>query len=214
MSDMVLEGLPYLNYINKSIAVYEPLFNSKKKTFDFSVKLLNDCYVQEFNSENSDDNNINMVSACIQNSLLDAVTKFQDGCNAITTNEYINYRLYTINFCKFADKYILCTFYKNMNTIISEEKYSISKNFIEKSIDIVLVVSEDGRILYANEKAVNTYGYTYKELLNLNVFELRNDDIREYTREQLNQALQIGIQFETYHYKKDGSRLLVEVTSV
>ncbi|MDP4088396.1 MAG: PAS domain S-box protein, partial [Bacillota bacterium] len=62
--------------------------------------------------------------------------------------------------------------------------------------------------------AVETYGYTYEELLGLTIFDIRNQDIREFTEKQLSQALKRGIKFRTYHYRKDGSRFQVDVRSV
>ena len=96
-----------------------------------------------------------------------------------------------------------------------DEKISlISKNFIENSMDIILVVDRGGKILYANKKAVETYGYDYEELLNLSVFNLRNESIKECGQKQLNKALKRGIKFKTYHYKKDGVKFPVEVRSI
>jgi PAS domain S-box-containing protein len=88
------------------------------------------------------------------------------------------------------------------------------QDIVESALDIILVVREDGRILYGNKRAVETYGYTYDELVNLNVFDLRKMDNREYTHKQLFQALKKGIQFKTFHYKKDGSKFPVEVRSI
>jgi PAS domain S-box-containing protein len=103
---------------------------------------------------------------------------------------------------------------KDDEVLINEKKYIYGKAFIENSQEIILVVDKIGRILFANKKAVETYGYTYEELLNLSVFDLRNQDIKEFTEKQLNQALNRGIQFRTYHYRKDGSRFLAEVRSI
>lgn len=101
-----------------------------------------------------------------------------------------------------------------MVTNMSDDIFSISKSFIEKSMDIILAVDKNGKILYGNKKAVETYGYTYKELLNLSIFDFRNEDIKKCAQNQLDEALQIGIEFKTYHYKKDGSRFPVEVRSI
>nr|WP_312576223.1 PAS domain S-box protein [Sedimentibacter sp.] len=90
----------------------------------------------------------------------------------------------------------------------------VSRNLIENLMDIVLIVDEYGQILYGNKKAVETYGYSYDELINLSVFDLRGQEVKEYTKKQLNEALKKGIIFRTVHYRKDGSGFHVEVRSI
>ncbi|EHQ89986.1 PAS domain S-box protein [Desulfosporosinus youngiae] len=77
--------------------------------------------------------------------------------------------------------------------------------------DIILFIDMDGRIIEANKAAVNAYGYTYEELSSINIRDIR--DNWAYTKEQMEQANQTGLFFETVHYCKDGSRFPVEVSS-
>ena len=72
-------------------------------------------------------------------------------------------------------------------------------------------IDMDGRILEANQAAVNTYGYTREELCSLNICDLRDDCA--FTMKQMEQALETGLFFETTHRRKDGSYLQVEVSS-
>ena len=82
------------------------------------------------------------------------------------------------------------------------------------SRDIILFVSpDDGRILEANAAALKSYGYDYRELLELSAADLRATDSREPTAAQLVEAASRGILFETVHRRKDGSRFPVEVSS-
>jgi PAS domain S-box-containing protein len=87
-------------------------------------------------------------------------------------------------------------------------------NFVENLLDIVLVVDKCGKILYGNKKAVQAYGYTYNELISLSIFDLRKQNTNEYSKKKLNEALNEGTKFRTYHYKKDGFKFPVEVTSL
>ncbi|MVX67209.1 PAS domain S-box protein [Clostridium chromiireducens] len=101
------------------------------------------------------------------------------------------------------------------NIFLRDSKmFSRSRELIENTLDIILVVDKDGRILYGNKKAIEIYGYSFDELTNLDVFTLRNEDTREFTQKQLNKALDRGIKFKTYHYRKDGSKFPVEVRSI
>jgi PAS domain S-box-containing protein len=102
----------------------------------------------------------------------------------------------------------------NEEILMAEKISEYGKSFIENAQDIILVIDRSGRILFANKTAVETYGYSYKEFLTLSIFDLRNQNVREFTGEQLNLALQSGIKFRTYHYKKDGSGFPVEVKSI
>lgn len=97
---------------------------------------------------------------------------------------------------------------------ISKAEDILYKNAFDNAMDIIMLISEDGRLLHANKKAIEVYGYTYNELLTLSIFDLRKQDIREFTEKQLNEALERGIHFQTFHFKKDGTRFPVEVRSV
>ncbi|HEX5808606.1 MAG TPA: PAS domain S-box protein, partial [Anaerolineales bacterium] len=84
----------------------------------------------------------------------------------------------------------------------------------EHSRDIILFMgSEDGRILEANAAAVRAYGYSRAELLTLTIADLRGEDTRSLTTEQMTEAETRGILFETLHRRKDGSTFPVEVNS-
>jgi PAS domain S-box-containing protein len=80
--------------------------------------------------------------------------------------------------------------------------------------DIILYVRRsDGRIIEANEAAVKEYGYSRVELLGMTIYDLRTEDERQLVDEQMKQADERGIAFETYHLRKDGSVFPVEVSS-
>jgi PAS domain S-box-containing protein/putative nucleotidyltransferase with HDIG domain len=71
----------------------------------------------------------------------------------------------------------------------------------------------NGKILEANEAALEVYGYTRDELLALTVFDLRAPDISESFSHQMVQADSDGILIETVHQRKDGRKFPVEVSS-
>jgi two-component system, sensor histidine kinase len=77
--------------------------------------------------------------------------------------------------------------------------------------DIMLFRDDNGNIIEANEAAVKEYGYTYEELLSLNIRDITklSGDILE---EEASKWVNIGDFFETTHYRKDGSSLVVEVS--
>jgi PAS domain S-box-containing protein len=214
LESKLLSEIGYLNNIDNIIAVYEPRFNYETNVYNFDIKFFNECFIKEFNSRDLIDNNVRIISEYLKKSFGDCLVKFEEGFKTITTNLPINDKSYKINICRFGDKYILCTLYKSEDILINKEVHWTNSCFIENSMEIIFIVGEDGKILHANKKAVEAYGYTNDEFLNLSVFDIRNQDVRNLTKKQLDQALKRGIQFKTYHYKKDGSRFPVEVRSI
>ncbi len=83
----------------------------------------------------------------------------------------------------------------------------------EQARDIILFVGQDGRLLEANKTALHAYGYSRSELLGLKIYDLRASQSLTEVSEQLAQADQQGVLFETQHRRKDGSLFPVEVSS-
>ena len=90
------------------------------------------------------------------------------------------------------------------------ERYQLLSEY---SRDIVLYFHSDGRILEANQAAVQTYGYDRSELLTLKIADLRAPATLSLMTEQFEQAIQGGILFETVHCHKNGTEFPVEVSS-
>jgi PAS domain S-box-containing protein len=84
----------------------------------------------------------------------------------------------------------------------------------EESRDIILFINiEDGRILEANNAAVNAYGYNHKELVSITIRDLRVTSGWTLVTDQMREAKNKGIIFEAEHKRKDGSIFPVEVSS-
>ncbi len=80
--------------------------------------------------------------------------------------------------------------------------------------DIIILVDESGRIVEANERAVESYGYARDKLLALNLCDLRDPKTLAGFDEQWNAAgTPGGVVFETLHRRADGSVFPVEVSS-
>lgn len=80
--------------------------------------------------------------------------------------------------------------------------------------DIILFFHTDGRVVDANQAAVETYGYELTDLLKMRIHDLRAPETLGVLEEQLKQANEAGLQWETVHQRKDGTKFPVEVTSV
>jgi PAS domain S-box-containing protein len=80
--------------------------------------------------------------------------------------------------------------------------------------DVLLIVSLDGRIVEANDRAVDAYGYSTDELLRLNLRQLRADDTRDDLAAQLLEAQGPGgTRYTTWHRRRSGERFPVAVSA-
>ncbi len=80
--------------------------------------------------------------------------------------------------------------------------------------DMIFLAEGDGRIVDANERAVETYGYSRDELLRLNIADLRESGSRadlEYTMREV--AERGGAVYELDHRRKDGSTFPIEAST-
>ncbi len=203
-----------LDKINNMIGVFEIVPNLENDSNEFLIKFLNKCFIKEFNCKDFLDKRVNEFSIDLYYLLSNCILKFNMGHKTTIDTIEIAENSYVIQCSEIRDKILLCTLYKNENILEEEDNFLIYKSFIDNFMDIIFAVNNDGKILYGNKRAIDTYGYTYTELLNLSVYDIRNQDKKEYTKQQLHKALNSGIQFKTIHYKKDGTKFPVEVKSL
>jgi PAS domain S-box-containing protein len=79
--------------------------------------------------------------------------------------------------------------------------------------DAIFFLRPDGKIVEANQAAVETYGYDFATLLQMNVQDLRAPESVTQFAEQLAKANTGSVKFEVVHRRKDGSTFPVEVSS-
>lgn len=80
--------------------------------------------------------------------------------------------------------------------------------------DIILLTDKAGKILDANKRASAFYGYSYDELLRLNLRDLRTSATRPHLNGQMKSVEALnGLIYETEHQRKDGSAFPVEDSS-
>jgi PAS domain S-box-containing protein len=82
----------------------------------------------------------------------------------------------------------------------------------QRARDIVLFIDQNGRILDANDAAVEAYGLR-ESLIGVHVEQLRAPHARAGVDEQLGMAFAHGLLFETVHIRADGRHMPVEVSS-
>ena len=97
-----------------------------------------------------------------------------------------------------------------------QERLALLKHFdhiVKYASDIICLADLKGNIYEANDKAVNTYGYTHDELLKLNFSQLRPAETKDTYLQQLKMLNESnGYIYETIHINKNGEKFPVEVS--
>jgi PAS domain S-box-containing protein len=84
----------------------------------------------------------------------------------------------------------------------------------EHANDVVLLVDERGRIVRANERVRECYGWTSAELAGVHMRELRDEGQREHLDKQIARIRAEGsLRYETVHRRRDGTPFPVEVSA-
>jgi len=100
---------------------------------------------------------------------------------------------------------------------MTRKQLGLSQRFewlMREANDIILLLDGDGRIVEANHKAVESYGYSLEDLIGRSVLDLRVPEQRVEGRELYDQTKVRGaLRFETIHLRKDGSAFPVEVSA-
>lgn len=80
--------------------------------------------------------------------------------------------------------------------------------------DIILLMDGEGRILEANLRAVEHYGYSIRELRTMEIGDLRVHETRGEAVKEFALLKRLGsLRFETIHRRRDGSSFPVEVSA-
>ena len=82
-------------------------------------------------------------------------------------------------------------------------------DFLEKLSDNILIIDFRGNILHGNNNAVEIYGYTFDELIDLNINNLVDKNVIE-----ANDLFIYGSTFNAIHYKKDGTKFIGDVKTL
>jgi len=107
-------------------------------------------------------------------------------------------------------------FYKQLYSATVERKAITShyKYLLQYANDIILLFNKDLKIVEANEKAVQTYGYSLSELQEKNLKDLRGEEgLATLQKEQEELEKRGSLVFTTVHKRKDGTTFPVEVST-
>ncbi|MBK9796519.1 MAG: PAS domain S-box protein [Holophagaceae bacterium] len=107
--------------------------------------------------------------------------------------------------------------FRHHDAALLRQQLSLSLRYdvlMREANDIILLLDGEGRILEANARAVENYGYSLEELLGRPVLDLRERGTRAEARDRFERLKALGsTRFESVHVRKDGSTFPVEVSA-
>jgi PAS domain S-box-containing protein len=83
----------------------------------------------------------------------------------------------------------------------------------EQSRDGIVVMDEKGKVYESNQQFADMLGYSIEEVYNLHVWDWDTQWSRKELLEMIRTIDEKGDHFETYHRRKDGSTLDIEISS-
>lgn len=93
----------------------------------------------------------------------------------------------------------------------AEQELHFKSVLLDSAIDSIIVYDTEGKVIYANESAYKTRGYTGSEFLTKRLADLVAPDPAATLDQRMEELLKSGRAiFETAHVKKDGSIMPVE----
>ncbi|MCD1293913.1 hypothetical protein CUJ83_02735 [Methanocella sp. CWC-04] len=94
----------------------------------------------------------------------------------------------------------------------AQEELEFKSLLLDSATDSVFVHDFDGKIIYVNEAAYKTRGYTREELLGMKLRDILTEDYKKLIRPRMESLFTTGrAVYESAHLKKDGTVMPVEV---
>lgn len=205
------------NSLEEGFLLCEVLYNNEGEDLDFRILEINKAYETMFGPNSKD-----IVGKTVNEVYPDVAPKWVDICKQVVQNgesiqSDIHFEIkdkhFRINVLTPAKGQII-TLFNDITEIIKADEV-LKKHFIlfENAHDILLYLKADGSIIDANKTAVIKYGYSYIELLNMNVKQIRHPSMMGEYEGQMEVSASKGIIFECIHVTKDGTSFPVEVSS-
>ncbi|MFA7227802.1 MAG: PAS domain S-box protein [Melioribacteraceae bacterium] len=98
--------------------------------------------------------------------------------------------------------------------IRAQRQIQLQARLLNSARDSIFLISEDGEIVYANDAAILSHGYTDEEFLNMKIQDLDFGQSSEMVTPRIKEIHEKGSgSFELMHKRKDGSVFPVEVSA-
>jgi len=138
--------------------------------------------------------------------------------------KYINQKLlinkFGLEYDLSEEKEQLKIYSANLEQLVQErtKELSVSEKWyraiFDYATDGIIVLDRHGTIINVNQKACDIHGFDRGSLIGINLELLDAEESKDHFRKRLTKVLEgESIIYETEHYKKDGSKVLLEVSS-
>lgn len=103
---------------------------------------------------------------------------------------------------------------KQRTTSRLREELNLKAQLLDAATDSIFLYRPDGSLIYVNEAACRSRGYSKEELMAMNGWELAIPEFAELFDPQVKEIMEKGeATFESVHLRKDGTSMLVETHS-
>ncbi|MGA2159279.1 MAG: PAS domain S-box protein [Dehalococcoidia bacterium] len=93
-----------------------------------------------------------------------------------------------------------------------DSELSLRTHLLDLAVDSIYVIDATGHVVFANEASWRMLGYGEIEFLGINIAKIVDSKSRAIMTERIKKVFQDGeITYESVHYRKDGSKVPVEV---
>lgn len=114
----------------------------------------------------------------------------------------------------------LAKYSTQLEQLVAERTRELNKSNVmlnslfENAGDGIMIIDRDGIILSANHRACEIHGFDKGALIGANIGLLEPEENKQICRERMERLFNgESLVFETQHYKKDGSRVSLEISS-
>ncbi|MBU3188903.1 diguanylate cyclase [Clostridium bowmanii] len=210
----------FFDSLEEGFLLNEVICGSDGIPLDFKILELNNYFINMAGGSRE-----NIVGKTIKELYPDIDTKWIDACGQVASSgKGMQQNIYF----KTIDKYFKVNIISPIKgqviiifnditdiTDIMKANEVLKKHFIlfENAKDIILYINADERIIDANKTAVEKYGYSRVEFLNMKLQQLRHPLTMKDYQEQMEMSSSYGIVYECVNVRKDGSSFPVEVSS-
>ena len=94
----------------------------------------------------------------------------------------------------------------------SEEDPKLEAQLLDAATDSILLLDVEGNLIYINEAAYKSRGYTKDELMAMNLKDFNIPEHKKFVELRMQEVMEKGeATFESAHFRKDGSIMQIEV---
>ncbi|WP_342306200.1 PAS domain S-box protein [Methanolobus sp. ZRKC5] len=115
--------------------------------------------------------------------------------------------------------YVLLSYATSLKKKVKERTFSLTESqnryhqLFDNNSDALFLIDESGQILDANNVALERYGYSKEELLEMVACDLSAPNLRDNSVSPIKEILDYGMQFQWVHVRKDETEFPVEINA-